>query len=176
MRASCSVHGDYELTAFGFPECPECIRNRFKFPDGDDPKHSATGAAAACGFASYKSDQINSQAIFDHMKVNELDPSGCMILSHTDHKSFNAVSLEPCGRIPGSGISTTGDFACHLAILQDITGKSSKGPHWAYEDVSHFNDRLSKGEFVPAQRCAACATIPVYEMGAMCPACATKKT
>lgn len=174
MKAHCLLHGDYELSALGFPECPECIRGRFKFPDGDDPKHSATGAAAAGGFASFKSDQINSQAIFDHMKTNKVDPSGCMILIHTGHKSFNAVSLEPCGRIPGSGISAAGDFACHLAILQDITGKSSKGPHWAYEDVTHFNGRLAKGEFVPAPRCVACATVPVYVVGAKCPACAAK--
>jgi hypothetical protein len=174
MTAQCLVHGEFEMAPHGLPECPECIRGRFRYANGDDPKHTATGAAAARGFASYRSDQINSQVVFDYLQANKTDPSGCMIYFHTGHKSFNAVSLEPCGKIPGSGISPARHFACHLAILQDITGKSSKGPHWAYEDLVHFQNRVAKGEFVPAPRCVVCATVPVYLAGSKCPACIAK--
>lgn len=171
MKVSCPTHGPYELNACGFPECPECIRGRFKFANGDDPKHSATGAAASTSFASFKSDQVKSDAVFNHMAANSADPSGCMILYHTGHKSFNAVSYQPCEKIPGSGISPAGNYPCHLAILQDLAGKSSKGPHWAYEEVGHFNTRIAKGEFIPAPRCIRCGTIPVYVAGSKCPAC-----
>ena len=175
MKASCPAHGEYTL--FGtFPECPRCIQARMKFPNGDDPKHSITGAQAAKGFASYKADGVDSVAVFDYMATGAgVNPSGCQIFYHTGEQSFNAVSFEPLGQIPGSGVKKGTGFACQLAVLQDIQGKSNKGPHWAYEDIPHFNQRLAKGEWVLAARCISCGVNPVYSTGDKCPVCISPK-
>jgi hypothetical protein len=175
VKVLCATHGEYDLLPLGFPECPECIRALFKFPKGDDPKHSPTGALASSSHASYKSDQVDSNAVFAYMATGCGNPSGCLIYFHTGHKSFNAVSLEPCGQIPGSGIAPTGHYGCHIAILQDITGKSSKGPHWAYEESTYFHQRVARGEFVKAPYCMTCHLIPVYELNTECPLCLAKR-
>lgn len=143
-----------------------------KFPAGDDPKHSLTGARAAKGFASYKADGVDSNAVFNYMATGAgSTPSGCQIFFHTGEHSFNAVSYQPLGQIPGSGVKRGTPFACELAVLQDIQGKSKKGPHWAYEDIPFFNQRVAKGEWVLAPRCVNCGVNPVYSAGDKCPGC-----
>lgn len=143
------------------------------FPYGDDPKHFPTDAAAVTRFKSFRSDQICAKAIFDYMSSGDaMNPTGCKLYYYPKENSFNAVSLEPCGKIPGSGARDGSGFAAHLAVLQDITGKSTKGPHFAYEDIPHFEMRIRSGEWIEAPKCASCSTISVYVVGGICPACA----
>lgn len=143
-----------------------------KFPDGDDPKHLPTDAASVIKFKSFRSDQISAKNIFDYMSSGDAsNPTGCKVYFYPAENSFNAVSLEPCGKIPGSGARHGSGFAAQLAVLQDITGKSSKGPHFAYEEIPHFEMRIRSGEWIEAPKCASCANIYVYVAGGVCPAC-----
>ena len=173
MKANCPRHGDYNLDSYTLPECPACIRARMKFPDGDDPKHFPTNAANVGRFKSFRSDQITAKAIFDYMSSGDVsNPTGCKIYYYPAENSFNAVSREPYGMIPGSGAKAGSGFAAHLAVLQDITGKSLKGPHFAYEDIPHFEMRIRNGEWIEAPKCVSCSTVYVYAPDGICPACA----
>ncbi len=175
MKAICAQHGEFNMSLYSLPECPQCIRARMVFPDGDDPKHMPTDASGVNKFKSFRSDQISAAAIFNYMASGDpSNPTGCAIFYSPKQQSFNAVSREPCGLIPGSGARDGSGWAAQLAVLQDITGKSSKGPHFAFEEIPHFNDRIANGEWVEAPKCAACGNAYVYVVGAKCLACLQK--
>lgn len=170
--ANCHKHGQFWLSPHTLPECPECIKERFVFPDAEDPKHAPTDASTVKGFRSFRSDQISADAIFNYMAYNNgAAQSGCNLYYYPKEKSFNAISLEPCGLIPGSGAKNGTATAARFALLQDITGKSAKGPHFAYEDVAHFEKRLADGEWTEAPKCIKCNEIYVYVSGTQCLAC-----
>lgn len=172
MKATCDKHGAYNLSLYSLPECPECIRSRMVFPDGEDPKHAPTEATRISGFKSFRSSEISTINIFQYMAAgDDLNPTGCKIYYYPAKQSFNAVSLMPCGKIPGSGARDGSAWAAELAVLQDLTGKSSKGPHFAFEEVPHFEARLRSGEWVEAPKCVECSNAYVYSSGDKCSAC-----
>jgi hypothetical protein len=92
MKIRCPVHGDFPVVAGGLPECPNCIRDRMKFPNGDDDKHTRTGAAASTSFATYQSDQLNSPTLFNFMASG-----GAQLWYDQKYKNYTASSTRPLG-------------------------------------------------------------------------------
>lgn len=175
MTAKCPIHGEFTLSLYSLPECPDCIRSRMVFPDGDDPKHAPTNPATISKFKSFRSDQISTTAIFNYMASGDsTNPSGCVLYYYEKEKSFNAVSLEPFGLIPGSGARNGTAWAAQFAVLQDVTGKSAKGPHFAYEEIPHLESRIQNGEWKKAPQCVCCSNAWVYASGIKCLACEQK--
>mgnify|MGYP001032050657 CR=1 FL=1 len=171
-KAHCPAHGEYGISMYSLPECPECVKERMTFPFGDDPKHAPTDANTVGSFKSFRSNQISAENIFNYMSTGDCtNPTGCKVYYATGHGSFNAVSLKPCGMIPGSGARNGSGWEAQLAVLQDITGHSEKGPHFSFEEIPHFESRIQNGEWQEAQKCIACNEIYVYQIGTKCPAC-----
>ena len=154
------------------PECPECIRLRFKHPAGVKPKHTPSGAAKSKNFASYIGDGVDGNNLFNYLAYGpHTEPSGCEVFVSKTYGSFNAVAYKPMGDIPGSGIQAGSHFASEYAVLQDIEGKSGDGPHWAFEDPAHLQQRISTGDYTPAPKCSKCGQAYVYKAGDMCFSC-----
>jgi hypothetical protein len=173
MKRKCTACGtEHELGPNTLPECPECIRARFKYPKGVKPKHTLSGASSAATYASYGDAAIDPDNIFRYMAYGpHTTASGCAIFYSMTHGSFNAVSHLPLGQIPGSGIKYGHHFAAHYAVLVDLEGKSNDGPHWEYEDQAHLDHRLSTGEWIPVPMCASCGKVVVYNSGDICLNC-----
>lgn len=171
-NAHCPIHGEYTLSVYSLPECPKCVKDRMTFPFGDDPKHAPIDATSVTKFKSFRSDQISTESIFDYMSTGDsTNPTGCKVYYSPDHDSFNAVTLKPCGLIPGSGARNGSGWEAHLAILLDIQGRSQKGPHFSFEEIPYFENRIQNGNWKEATKCVDCNEIYVYQAGTKCPAC-----
>jgi hypothetical protein len=170
MKHNCPKCGaEYELGLSTLPECSECIRMRMIHPDGVSTKHTPGTAPAK---ASYIADGVDAKAVFDYMSGgSHSQPSGCVIYYAPKYNSFNAVSYKPLHDIPGSGNFTGTPMAHQFAVLQDIQGKSSQGPHWTFEEETHLQRRVETSEWVPAPKCSKCGNTCVYNRGDLCLNC-----
>lgn len=176
MEHACSNCGTLFVLGDGtLPECRSCIRSRFRHPKGIKPEHTPCGAVGSKGFKSYIGDGVDADQLLDYMASgSHTSPSGCQVFISKTHGSFNAVSYLPLGQIPGSGYKAGHHFAAHFAILMDLQGKSADGPHWSFEEEAHLQLRITKGDFVPAPRCASCRTVVVYAPEIICLNCRSK--
>lgn len=173
MTHKCTQCGTpYELAPRTLPECPECIRRRMKYPGGVKPKHTLEGAVQSNSFSSYKAAEVDAEKLFDYMAYGpHTSPSGCELFVSKLHGSFNAVSYMPLGEIPGSGIKAGHHFASQFAVLVDLRGKSSDGPHWNFEEREHLQQWIANGEYFRLPKCAACGEVSVYTEGSKCLNC-----
>ena len=154
MNHRCLACGaEFELGPDRLPECPNCIRSRMAHPDGLSTKHTPSGAAASSSYASYIADGVKPDEVFDYMSGgSHAAPSGCEVFFSKRHNSFNAISYQPLGKIPGSGIAPTGHHAADYAVLLDLKGSSSQGPHWMFADDNEIAAKRKTGEWIQAPK------------------------
>lgn len=176
MKRTCpDCRHEFELGLNTLPECPKCIANRMQHPDGIKPEHTPLGASTRSSFASYIADGVSPTGLFDYMSNGpHTHESGCVLFSAPKHNSFNAVSYLPLGDIPGSGIKAGSHFASEFAVLVDVQGNNSEGPHWNFEEEPHLQQRIANKEWIPAPKCAHCAEVYVYSPGDICLNCQSK--
>lgn len=162
----------YELGPGTLPECPECIRHRFKHPEGIKPKHTLPYATQSKSFSSYIGDAVDPVEVFDYMAYGpHTSPSGCEVFYSKSHDSFNAVSFKPLGQIPGSGIQAGHPCAMEFAVLVDLQGRNNDGPHLTFEASAHLQNRIDCGEWSPAPKCTACGEVYMYTQDDKCINC-----
>ncbi len=173
MKHKCADCGnEFELGPNTLPECPECIRSRMVHRDGLSSKHTPSGAAASSSYASYIAAGVNPGAIYDYMSSGpHIADSGCVVFKSTRYNSLNAVSYKPLGQIPGSGVDSAGPYAAEYAVWVDLEGKSSQGPHLNFEEKTHLDSRIRKGEWVLAPKCSKCGIVCVLNSGDVCLNC-----
>jgi hypothetical protein len=170
MKHKCPVCSQvYELTEKTLPCCPNCVKGKMVHPDGLSSKHRYGTAPAN---ASYVGDGVDTNAVLNYMASDsQTGPSGCIVFYSPKYNSYNAVSYKPLGDIPGSGNFGGTPQAAQFAVLFDIEGKTSQGPHWSFEEEGHLNQRVAKREWVTPNVCSVCGKIPVFVPGDTCVNC-----
>jgi hypothetical protein len=172
MKHTCSDCGNiYELEPYGFHACHNCVYSKLKYPYAITPKHTPTGAAAAGAGTSYISDQVNGKQIFMYVTEHRHShPSGAELVRSSKHNSINAICHKPLHEIPGSGITPSGHDPAAFAVLYDIEGKSSTGPHFAFYTEDQINASFSN-DWVRLPMCSSCNKITVSKVGDVCLNC-----
>jgi hypothetical protein len=172
MKQTCSTCGYiYELEPSGFHLCPQCVLAKMKYPYGITPKHTPTGAAADGVGTSHISDEVSGEQIFKYLtKSNHSKPSGAELIRSTKHNSVNAICHMPLDKIPGSGIATSGDQPASFAVLYDVEGKNSPGPHFAFYTADQIRMQMST-DWVCLPKCSKCNQITVNNAGDVCLNC-----